>query len=150
MDAKKTATAEKTKNFSNSIQSDYSTKKANFPEKPENLPCFVDEPEKIFKFQTTAQMTNYLVGIFAGEGVFIDRAGEILLQKFFRKVYAMWQSNKKITLEKMKNTFLDIFHKQKHCTQTQDAVFIAGDIACAVCTEVSLLDQNATQDWREF
>ena len=91
-------------------------------------------------------MTNDIVNFCAVCGVYIDGAGIILLQKFFRKVYAIGQSNKKITLEKLNGIFLDIFHKQKHCTKTKNAVLVAGDIACGMCAGTYEIKNILAQD----
>ena len=134
MTTKNAATAAKIK-----LNAYYSTAKGNSDEKlAVNLPRRLGVTAQIVKENLSAVMAKDIFNICNANYIFIDGAGFKILQKFCRKFYLMLCDKKTITRKALKNLFDRIFYKDKHCTQTKDAVYFAGDIACDWCLTTSI------------
>ena len=146
MDKKNETTSREEISLPKKCQSNYNTEKLNSTENhQENFSRLAGVTAHNFKNHLAETFTKGILLICAEEQIVIDAAGVILLQKFFRKFVALWTGKKSITLEKLHDIFFNIFHKYKHCTQTKDAVLVAGDLACGLCAGTSLLENIFAQ-----
>lgn len=114
----------------------YSTEEENSDKKiAETLPRYAGFSERVIQDRAAAILASKVVGICAEIDVFIDFAGFKLLKKFFKKFLAMYNNKTKVTRKKLQKWFDRIFEEKKYSTQTQDAVYFAGDIACGLCVD---------------